>query len=99
MIAIAPILPHMAEDLYQNLPFERKDGKFTEQSVFELRYPKHLMEYEEYDSEIWTLVRKLRDDINKQLEIARSDKLIGASLDAAAFVYVEDEKERELLKS
>jgi len=100
MIAIAPILPHMAEDLYQNLPFEKKDGgKFTEKSVFELRYPKHLMEYEEYDSDTWTLVRKLRDDINKQMEIARNDKLIGASLDAAAFVYVEDEKDRELLKT
>jgi len=97
MIAIAPILPHMAEDLYQNLPFERTD-KFTEQSVFELRYPKHLMEYEEFDSTTWTLVRKLRDDINKQMEIARNDKVIGASLEAAAYVYVEDENERELLK-
>jgi len=97
MIAIAPILPHMAEDLYQNLPFERKD-KFTEKSVFELRYPKHLMEYEEFDSTTWTLVRKLRDDINKQMEFARNDKVIGASLEAAAYVYVEDEKERELLK-
>jgi len=85
MIAIAPILPHMAEDLYQNLPFNMED-KFTEKSVFELRYPKHLMEYEEHDSVTWTLVRKLRDDINKQMEIARSDKVIGASLEAAAFV-------------
>jgi len=98
MIAISPILPHMAEDLYQNLPFERTD-KFTEKSVFELQYPKHLMEYEEYESATWTLVRKLRDDINKQMEIARNDKIIGASLEAAAFVFVEDEKERELLKT
>jgi len=98
MIAISPILPHMAEDLYQNLPFERTD-KFTEKSVFELQYPKHLMEFEEYESATWTLVRKLRDDINKQMEIARNDKVIGASLEAAAFVFVEDEKERELLKT
>jgi isoleucyl-tRNA synthetase len=31
------------------------------------------------------------------LEIARSDKLLGASLDAAAFVYVEDTAKREIL--
>ena len=59
-----------------NLPFERKD-KFTEKSAFELRYPKHVMECEEFDSSTWTLVRKLRDDINKKIEFARNDKVIG----------------------
>jgi isoleucyl-tRNA synthetase len=43
------------------------------------------------------LVRELRDDINKMLELARNDKLIGASLDAAAYVYVADENKRSLL--
>ncbi|CAB9520181.1 Isoleucine--tRNA ligase, mitochondrial (Fragment) [Seminavis robusta] len=85
--AIAPILPHMAEDIWLNLPYEK-----TTESVFEGGWPQELLEYPEYDNEQWDLVRNLRDDVNKLLESARSDKLVGASLDAAAFVYAEDEK-------
>jgi isoleucyl-tRNA synthetase len=90
--AIAPILPHMAEDIWQNLPYEK-----STESVFEGGWPKSLTSFPEYDMELWTLVRELRDDINKMLELARNDKLIGASLDAAAYVYVADENKRSLL--
>jgi isoleucyl-tRNA synthetase len=90
--SIAPILPHMAEDIWQNLPYDTEYH-----SVFEGGWPKDLMEYPDYDGEQWTLVRELRDDVNKMLEFARNDKLVGASLDAAAFVYVPDEGKRAIL--
>ena len=90
--SISPILPHMAEDIWQNLPY----AKSTD-SVFEGGWPKALTSFPEYDMELWTLVRELRDDVNKMLELARNDKLIGASLDAAAYVYVADETKRSLL--
>lgn len=35
----------------------------------------------------WTAVRAVRDDVNKALELARTEKLIGASLDAAVFIH------------
>jgi len=91
--AIASILPHMAEDIWQNLPY----NKPTE-SVFEGGWPTHLTKFEEYDTEKWDLVRMVRDDVNKMLEGARSDKLIGASLDAAAYLYVADEEKRKTLE-
>eukprot|EP00980_Cylindrotheca_fusiformis_P008259 scaffold1736_cov127-Cylindrotheca_fusiformis.AAC.73 len=92
--ALAPILPHMAEDIWQNLPY----SKPTE-SVFEGGWPAHLTTFEEHDTEQWEFVRLLRDDVNKMLEGARSDKLVGASLDAAAFVYVPDEDKRKMLQA
>lgn len=83
--AVSPILPHMGEDIWQNLPYEK-----STESVFEGGWPQKLLEFPEYDEEQWSLVRDLRDDINKLLELARGDKLVGASLDAAAYVYAED---------
>ena len=91
--AIAPILPHMAEDIWQNLD----DDKKSTTSVFEGGWPEHLMNYEEYEADQWKLVRDLRDDVNKVLESARNDKLVGASLDACAYVYASDDKTREVL--
>lgn len=89
--AVSPILPHMAEDIWQNLPY---DTEF--ESVFEGGWPKDLMAFADHDGEQWALVRELRDDVNKMLELARNDKLVGASLDAAAYIYVSDEEKKEI---
>lgn len=90
--SISPILPHMAEDIWQNLPYEQ-----SSESVFEDGWPTDLMAFPEHDVKQWDLVRELRDDVNKMLELARTDKLVGASLDAAAFVHVPDEEIRAIL--
>jgi len=89
--AMSPILPHMSEDIWQNLPYETQT-----ESVFQGGWPKHLMEYTENDAEQWAKVRDLRDDVNKVMESARVDKLIGASLDAEAYVYIPDSETREI---
>jgi isoleucyl-tRNA synthetase len=92
--AIAPILPHMAEDIWQNILFEKPSS-----SVFESGLPEDLLSYAEFDNEKWQTVRLLRDDVNKMLEAARNDKIVGASLDAAAYIYAADPKVREILTS
>ena len=88
--AVAPILPHMAEDIWQNLPY--KDTKTTPESVFEGGVPSKLTSFvlHDDDQELWSFVRDLRYDVNKCLEAARTDKLIGASMEAAAYVHVPD---------
>ena len=91
--AIAALLPHMAEDIWQNLPYEKET-----ESVFEGGWPTHLTKFPEWNTEEWELIRSLRDDVNKVLEAARMDKLVGASLDAAAFVYVPDAAKRDILE-
>lgn len=90
--AIAPILPHMAEDIWQNIPYETEH-----ESVFQGGWPTHLMSYANHNADEWALVRDLRDDVNKMLELARNDKLVGASLDAAAFIYVPDKEKHAIL--
>lgn len=92
--AIAPILPHMAEDIWQNLPYAKDTT-----SVFEGGWPTELMTFPQYDTERWEFILRLRDDVNKLLETARNDKLVGASLDAAAVVYAPDAATREILDS
>ena len=91
--AISPILPHMAEDIWQNIPYETEG-----ESVFLGGYPEGIMDYSVTDDGLWSLVRTLRDDVNKVLESARSDKLVGASLEAAAYVYVPDEEKKAMLE-
>jgi len=91
--AIAPTLPHMAEDIWQNLPYEKPSD-----SVFEGGWPEHLMSFVEYEPEQWSFIRNIRDDTNKMLELARNDKIIGASLDAAAYIYASTEEGRNILE-
>ena len=91
--AIAPMLPHMAEDIWQNLPYEK-----TTDSVFEGGWPTDLMNFPETDTDEWDLIRSVRDDVNKMLEFTRSDKLLGASLDAAAYIYVPDAEKKATLE-
>lgn len=55
------------------------------------------MSYPEFDADMWNLVRDIRTDVNQVLEIARKDKLVGASLDAAAYIYTPDENIRKVL--
>jgi isoleucyl-tRNA synthetase len=90
--AISPLLPHMAEDIWQNLPYER-----ATKSVFEGGWPSHLMNFPQTDTRDWELVLKLRDDVNKMLEVVRADKIVGASMEAAAYIYFENADEREIL--
>jgi isoleucyl-tRNA synthetase len=91
--AMSPLLPHMAEDIWQNLPYET-----SHESVFEGGWPADLAAYPDFAVDEWDLVRELRDDVNKVLEAARNDKLVGASLDGAAFVYVADDGKRAILE-
>lgn len=91
--AIAPIMPHMAEDIWQNLPY-----KPDTESVFQGGWPTDLMQFADYDADKWSMVRNLRDDVNKVMELARNDKVIGASLDAAAHIYVPDKDIRAALR-
>ena len=93
--AVAPILPHMAEDIWQNLPYKNKD---KEESVFEGGLSPTLTSFAPHDEEMWSFVRQIRDDVNKCLENARNDKLLGASLESAAYIYVPDDEKVAFLK-
>ncbi|KAK7264637.1 hypothetical protein RJT34_32246 [Clitoria ternatea] len=93
---IAPILPHLAEDVWLNLPFQyiTQDGSIAEY-VFESRWPTLnerwlALPVEEID--FWENILELRTEVNRVLEVARTGKLIGASLDAKVHIYTSDTK-------
>lgn len=95
--AIAPVLCHMAEDIWQYLPYET-----PYKSVFESGWVKLEEKWKKPDiSPIWTVLSKVvgsqkditlrvaRNEVNKVLEKARAEKFIGASLEAKVLLYLE----------
>ena len=59
--AMAPVLPHLAEDIWQFLPYATPHA-----SVFEAGWPAFAHPTERKDE--WAAMRKLRDEVNKALE-------------------------------
>lgn len=92
--SIAPVLCHMAEDIWQKIPYETPC-----ESVFQAGW----VQVGDYWNQPelatkWETLRFYRAEVNKVLEKARTDKAIGSSLDAKILLYVSDPEKRELLK-
>lgn len=91
---IAPILPHLAEDAWQNLPFQvaTEDGSIAK-FVFESRWPtlnERWLAFPDNEVHFWAKILELRTEVNKVLELARSEKLIGSSLEAKVYIHSSD---------
>tara|TARA_Y100001970_G_C14259269_1_gene878376 strand:- start:3060 stop:5987 length:2928 start_codon:yes stop_codon:yes gene_type:complete len=76
---ISPVLCHMAEDIWQNLPY-----KVDEESVFLRGWPQINSNWidSSLDDPIDDL-RKLRNEINRVLELCRNKQFIGAGLESS----------------
>jgi isoleucyl-tRNA synthetase len=91
--AIAPVLCHMAEDIWQYLPY-----KTPYQSVFESGWVKLEEQWHKPElATLWQKLRTIRTEVNKVLEQARTEKIIGSSLDAKVLLYVPDIEFRQQL--
>ncbi|EFJ15757.1 hypothetical protein SELMODRAFT_445517 [Selaginella moellendorffii] len=89
---ISPVVPHLAEDAWQHLPFSYilPDGSKAE-SVFEAGWPEvdpRWRTISDRDKKLWSLLLELRVEVNKVLESARMGKLIGANLDAKVCLHL-----------
>ena len=92
--AIAPVLCHMAEDIWQYLPYPT-----PYKSVFEAGWVK--LDEKWYNPElaqVWVKLRQIRTEVNKVLEQARSAKMVGSSLEANVLLYVCDSQLRQKLQ-
>ncbi|WZY79182.1 hypothetical protein YC2023_025566 [Brassica napus] len=91
---IAPIVPHLAEDVWQNLPFEyRNEDGCQAKFVFELKWPtlnEQWLSFPAEDILFWERLLELRTEVNKVLELARNGKLIGSSLEAKVYLHTPD---------
>jgi isoleucyl-tRNA synthetase len=91
--AIAPVLCHLAEDIWQFLPY-----KTPYKSVFESGWVNLDPKWQNPEiASFWEKLRELRNDVNKVLEQARVDKSIGSSLEAKVLLYIADESLRNSL--
>ncbi len=93
--AIAPVLSHMAEDIWQHLPYAT-----PHKSVFQAGWVKLADEWQSPElAQKWQTLRQIRSEVNKVLEQARNAKAIGSSLEAKVLLYVSDAQLRETLQS
>ncbi|WP_016595084.1 isoleucine--tRNA ligase [Yersinia pestis] len=85
---MAPIMSFTADEIWNHLPGERQQYVFTEEwydGLFGLAGNKSM------NDTFWAELLKVRGEVNKVLEQARSDKRIGGSLEAAVTLYAEPE--------
>ena len=93
--SIAPVLSHMAEDIWQYLPY-----KTPHKSVFEAGWVKLEDQWRNPElAQKWEKLRDIRGEANKVLEQARTDKAIGSSLEAKLLLFVADPALRSVLQS
>ncbi|MEP6489314.1 isoleucine--tRNA ligase [Microcoleus vaginatus GB2-A3] len=93
--AIAPVLCHMAEDIWQYLPYPT-----PYKSVFEAGWVQ--IDASWHNPELatrWQYLRQVRGEVNKVLEKARMEKAIGSSLEAKVLLYVPDVEKRQQLEA
>jgi len=84
--AIAPLMPHMAEDAWLNIPW-----KVEKQSVFQHGW--QALDYEQHEADKWATVREVRDDVNLAMEKARRGGVVGANMEAKVVIHCGDNEE------
>ncbi|HEY9645644.1 MAG TPA: class I tRNA ligase family protein, partial [Chroococcidiopsis sp.] len=93
--SIAPVLSHLAEDIWQFLPYP-----VPQRSVFESGWVKLDDQWKNPAlAGPWEQLREIRAEVNKVLEQARGEKAIGSSLEAKVLLYVADADLRQTLRS
>ncbi|MBW4432501.1 MAG: isoleucine--tRNA ligase [Pelatocladus maniniholoensis HA4357-MV3] len=93
--AIAPVLSHLAEDIWQYLPYKTPHKSVFESGWVQLQQNWHNPELAAF----WQQLRDIRLDVNKVLEQARVEKMIGSSLEAKILLYISDAQLLSAIKS
>ena len=92
---IAPILAFTSDEIWKFMP--HRAGDDTRNVIFN-DFPKAVGIADNEFMARWEKIHKVRDDIKKALEIARTAKVIGASLESEVTVFAKGEM-YEFLKS
>ncbi|MDB1123066.1 isoleucine--tRNA ligase [Vibrio algarum] len=92
---MAPIMSFTADEIWNEMPGKRSQYVFTEEWFDGLF---GLAEGEELNDEFWNDVQAVRGAVNKLLEVARKEKVIGGALQAEVTLYVDSELALKLNK-
>lgn len=86
---IAPVLSHLAEDVWSHLPYQ-PSHRSVFQSGWLFANEAWIQNQTAEQKKAWEAVLNLREVVTKALETAREAKLIGSSLEAKLFLCVPD---------
>ncbi|TNG92878.1 isoleucine--tRNA ligase [Pasteurellaceae bacterium USgator11] len=85
---IAPILSFTADEVWSYLPGEHSEFVFTEELYNGLFA---LDSHESMNDNYWQQILKVRSEVNRVLEQARADKVIGSGLEAEVTLYADEQ--------
>ncbi|MBQ5810866.1 MAG: class I tRNA ligase family protein, partial [Clostridia bacterium] len=91
---IAPILAFTSDEIWSYMP--HLDSHDTRNIIFN-EIPEIAADADAEFMARWKNIQSIRDDVKKALEIARNEKVIGASLEAAVTIYTADESVAALI--
>ena len=92
---IAPILSFTADELWEFVPGQDKETVFTETWYTGLQ---GFSADEPLDANYWSLVQEAKDCVNKALESARNEGVVGGSLTAEVTLYCDESIKSTLAK-
>ncbi len=92
---MAPILSFTADEIWSYLPGKRDTFVFTQEWYNQLY---HLDATESMNDAFWAHILQVRSEVNKVIEQARNDKLIGSSLEADVTIYADNDVAEPLLR-
>lgn len=84
---LAPILSFTAEEIWSYMPGQRAESVFLSEWYTQLM---SMDEAHSLNSEFWDFMMSVRNDVNKHLEKARQEELIGAGLEAKVILFAEE---------
>ena len=91
---IAPILSFTAEEIWKNMPGDRDESVFLGEWYDQLEL--FNAEKSGLDRKYWEQLIAVKTAVNKELETARNEGLIGSGLDAEIDLYCNDELKNQL---
>jgi isoleucyl-tRNA synthetase len=91
-LLISPVLSFTAEEIWSYIPFKKGE------SVMLASWPDLPSYYEDGQlAERWEVILQLREEVNRVLEAARKEKIIGSSLQASVELYPNEELYEKLV--
>lgn len=94
---LVPVMPHQAEDMWQNVPECQKDGL---ESILLSNWTKVNPRWENTSlEEEFAKILRAREIVTKAIEPLRADKKVGSSLEVAVYIKTSDDAINATLKA
>ena len=94
---LAPVMPHQAEDIWQNMPDMHKNGII---SVLLTNWAKTDATWDNPSLEnSFNKILKAREVVTRAIEPLRADKKVGSSLEVGVYIKAEDDKALKLAEN